>query len=102
MQHDDIFEAVKTFKWYLLPSNKATITYQIFLHNSQQPHEMRIAGLSPMNMETCLAVRAVDLFIRTSIRYLNELFSLFSLNADTESLLFVCNGYAFHALRKCA
>lgn len=44
-----------TFKWYILPRHEQR-NYNMLLHYVQHPRAIYIAGIKPLNMETCLAV----------------------------------------------
>lgn len=56
LQSNEIYEAIKAFKWYLLPQ-KEMQNYLILLHNAQQSKILYVAGILPLNMETCVTVR---------------------------------------------
>lgn len=52
---DRIYDALITVKWYNLPSNVMK-SYYILLQSAQQRKRLYIAGVIPLNMETCLQV----------------------------------------------
>lgn len=55
LQSNRVYDAARSFKWYYLPQSEMQ-NYQILLHSAQQPQILYIAGVFPLNMETCVSV----------------------------------------------
>lgn len=54
-QSNDIREKISSFDWYLLPKQERR-NYAMLLHNSQEYKKLFIAGVSPLNLQTCVSV----------------------------------------------
>lgn len=56
LQSNHMYDALFSLNWYHLPLEKQRI-YQTLLHHSQRPQVIYIAGITALNMETCVSVR---------------------------------------------
>lgn len=88
LQSDQIYDAVRAFKWYKLPQNEWK-NYLVQLHYAQQPQRLYIGGIKPLNMETCVSV-SHWMYANVSLHY-----NPFRFVADHERHLLICNGPKF-------
>lgn len=56
-QGNRICNSTQTLNWYLLKIAEQRV-YLGIMHYSQQSRMIRIGGITPLNLETCVSVRA--------------------------------------------